>query len=294
VKKGVKKKICFFFILSCFVCLLSVKVTHSAINDSIITPSKMGQGEVGIVTVNGDKGGKPEILWNEKRITLTPVIENKVWMAFIGVDLTLRPGKYKLKTIIGEHTDTKCIHVFKKDYGVRRLTVPKSMEALDEKTLKRVKRESRRIKKLFLRSAKNPLWKGAWVRPVNGPVVSPFGRRSIINGAERSPHSGVDLKAAEGVPVKATNNGTVVLADDCFFSGVSIIIDHGGGIHSMYFHLSKSLVHTGQMVKKGDVIGLSGSSGRVTGPHLHFGLRLDGARINPLKLIDVSRKIGAQ
>ena len=294
MQKGVKKKIYFFFIVSFFACLLSVKVAHSVIDDNIVTPSKMGQGEVGIVTVNGDKGGKPEILWNEKRITLTPVIENKVWTAFIGVDLTLRPGKYKLKTIVGEHTDTKFIHVFKMDYGVRRLTVPKSMEALDEQTLKRVKRESRRIKKLFLKSAQNPLWKGAWVRPVNGPVVSPFGRRSIINGAERSPHSGVDLKAAEGVPVKAANNGAVVLADDCFFGGVSVIIDHGGGIHSMYFHLSTSLVNTGQMVKKGDVIGLSGSSGRVTGPHLHFGVRLDGARINPLKLIDVSRKIGAK
>lgn len=289
-----KKKIYFLFILSFFAYLLSAKVSHSAIDYIIVTPSKIGQGEVGILTVNCDKGGKPEIIWNEKHITLTPGIENKVWTAFIGADLTLRPGKYKLKTIVSEHTDTKFIHVFKKDYGVRRLTVPKSMEALDEQTLKRVKRESRRIKKLFLRSNQNPLWKGAWVRPVNGPVVGPFGRRSIINGSERSPHSGVDLKAAEGVPVKATNNGAVVLVDDCFFSGVSVIIDHGGGIHSMYFHLSKPLVNVGQMVKKGDVIGLSGSSGRVTGPHLHFGLRLDGARINPLKLIDVSRRIGAQ
>lgn len=289
-----KKKIYFLFILSFFAYLLSVKVSHSVIDYIIVTPSKIGQGEVGILTVNVDKGGKPEIIWNEKRITLIPGIENKVWTAFIGADLTLRPGKYKLKTIAREHMDTKLINVFKKDYGVRRLTVPKSMEALDEQTLKRVKRESRRIKKLFLRSDKNPLWKGVWVRPVNGPVVSPFGRRSIINGAERSPHSGVDLKAAEGVPVKATNNGAVVLTDDCFFGGVSVIIDHGGGIHSMYFHLSKPLVNTGQMVKKGDIIGLSGSSGRVTGPHLHFGVRLDGARINPLELIDVSRIIGAQ
>jgi murein DD-endopeptidase MepM/ murein hydrolase activator NlpD len=290
----VKKEIYFLFILSFFAYLTPVKVSHSVIDYIIVKPSKIGQGEVGILTVSVDKGGKPEIIWNEKRITLIPGIENKVWTAFIGADLTLRPGKYKLKTIAREHMDTKLIHVFKKDYGVRRLTVPKSMEALDEQTLKRVKRESRRIKKLFLRSDKNPLWKGVWVRPVNGPVVSPFGRRSIINGAERSPHSGVDLKAAEGVPVKATNNGAVVLTDDCFFGGVSVIIDHGGGIHSMYFHLSKPLVNTGQMVKKGDIIGLSGSSGRVTGPHLHFGVRLDGARINPLELIDVSRIIGAQ
>ena len=120
---------------------------------------------------------------------------------------------------------------------------------------------------------------------------SPFGCRCIINDMERSPHSGVDLKASEGTPVKATNRGIVVLVADHFFSGLSVVIDHGGGMQSMYFHLSEVLVQAGELLEKGTIIGLSGSSGRVTGPHLHFGIRLNGGRVNPIKLIEISRRL---
>lgn len=121
-----------------------------------------------------------------------------------------------------------------------------------------------------------------------GTVVSPFGCRCIINGEERSPHSGVDLKAEQGTPVKATNRGKVALVADHFFSGLSVFIDHGGGIQSMYFHLSQVFVQVGQVVEKGTTLGQSGSSGRVTGPHLHFGIRLNGERVNPINLIEIS------
>ena len=128
--------------------------------------------------------------------------------------------------------------------------------------------------------------------PVQGKIVSPFGCRTIINKLERSPHSGVDLKVAQGTSIKATNRGRVVLVADHFFGGLSVVIEHGGAIHSMYFHLSNASVRVGQMVEKGDTIGFTGSSGRATGPHLHFGIRLNGERVNPLGLIELSAGLG--
>ncbi len=286
------KKLYLFALLVVLIPFLAVKLAHSISKDSIIAPQEIGQGGIGLLKVRNNSTDTLEILWNKRNISLIPSVDNNTHFAFIGVDLTLKPGRYKLKKTDGVYTETKIISVYKKDYGIRRLKIPKSMEALDKKILDRVRNESRRIQRLFFESDKKPLWKGAWIRPVNGPVVSPFGRRSIINGIERSPHSGVDLKAFKGEPVKATNNGVVVLVEECFFSGLSVIIEHGGGIQSMYFHLSKALIDRGQTVKKGEIIGLSGSSGRVTGPHLHFGIRLDRARVNPIQLIDLSREIG--
>jgi murein DD-endopeptidase MepM/ murein hydrolase activator NlpD len=207
--------------------------------------------------------------------------------------LTTKPGRYKLEISLGdaENPFSRAISVFAKDHGVRRLTLPREMVELDPPTLKRARAESRRVREIFLRSGDYPLWGGRWIRPVAGGVVGPFGCRSIINGMERSPHSGVDLKAAEGTPVTASNTGIVALVANHFFSGLSIIVDHGGGIHSMYFHLSKAFVRGGELVEKGAVIGLSGSTGRATGPHLHFGIRLNGTRVNPIDLIELSRRL---
>jgi murein DD-endopeptidase MepM/ murein hydrolase activator NlpD len=180
------------------------------------------------------------------------------------------------------------------DHGIRRFTVPKEMEALTPAILERVKKESQEMREIFTRCNLQPLWHGRWIRPVQGRIVSPFGCRTIINNLERSPHSGVDLRAAQGTLIKAPNRGQVVLAADHFFGGLSLVIDHGGAIHSMYFHLSDISVSVGQMVEKGDIIGLTGLSGRATGPHLHFGIRLNGERVNPLRLIELSAGLGPQ
>lgn len=287
-----QKKVIIFTLLFLLIGFLTIYVAHPASKDIVITPEEIGQGDIGLLKLNDNNKSGLEIVWNERNITLMPGSETGSYVAFLGVDLTLKPGRYMVKKTDGKTIQTKVIDVYKKDYGIRRLTIPKSMEALDKKTLNRVRDESRRIKRLFLESDKKPLWEGPWIKPVKGPVVSPFGRRSIINGTERSPHSGVDFKASEGEPVMATNSGIVVFIEECFFSGLTVIIEHGGGIQSMYFHLSKVLADIGQTVKKGEIIGLSGCSGRVTGPHLHFGVRLDGARVNPLKLIDLSRAMG--
>jgi len=275
------------------VLLSSTEPRASSRIDTTLTPSTIGQGEVALLSVTNLGNTKPTVVWMGKTITLLPDNISETWAGFIGADLTTKPGRYKITiTFPGSNRPHVLpVEVLSRDYGTRRLTLPKKMVELDSDTLKRVRKESKAVKRLFIHSDKSPLWVGRWIKPVPGNIVSPFGCRSIINGMKRSPHSGVDLKAAVGDPIKATNRGTVVLVEHHYFSGLSVVIDHGGDIQSMYFHLSKDYVEVGQVVKKGTIIGLAGSSGRVTGPHLHFGIRLNNERIDPIKLIKISGEL---
>jgi murein DD-endopeptidase MepM/ murein hydrolase activator NlpD len=288
------EKKCYFLVVVLFLFFLSPAETRPSSGlDVTLTPSTIGQGEVALLFIKKLGKAKPTVIWMGKKITLVSDNKNEAWAGFIGADLTTKPGRYKIKISLSgsnrPHVIT--VSVISRDYGSRRLTLPKKMVELDSDTLKRVQEESKTVKELFISSGKNPLWMVKWIRPLPGMIVSPFGCRRIINGMERSPHSGVDLKAAECDPIKAANRGTVVLVAHHFFSGLSIIIDHGGDIQSMYFHLSKDFVKVGQLVEKGAIIGLAGSSGRVTGPHLHFGIRLNNGRIDPIKLIEISGRL---
>jgi murein DD-endopeptidase MepM/ murein hydrolase activator NlpD len=260
-------------------------------HDIKLNPSAIGQGGAGLLSVQNTGGTRPEVTWRGKEITMLLNSSNGMWTGFIGTDLTTGPGRYTLQIRCTDEVLTRSITVLPKDYGIRRFTVSEEMEALDPTTLSRVREEAGRMRELFLVSHDQPLWRGRWIRPVNGGIVSPFGCRTVINELERSPHSGVDLKAAEGTPIRAANKGRVALVGDHFFGGLSVVIDHGGGIHSMYFHLSRVSVKVGQVVERGETIGFSGSSGRATGPHLHFGIRLNGERVNPLDIIELSERL---
>jgi murein DD-endopeptidase MepM/ murein hydrolase activator NlpD len=271
---------------------LSGRAFPEPADDVTVAPSSIGQGEVGLIAVKAT-AFEPDVTWLEKKVTLASSNRDNLWTGFFGADLTTPPGRYKLKVSRGEGVNPVyvTVTVLSKDHGIRRITVAREMVELDSETLARVKKEIEVVKEAFTSPAANPLWWGSWRRPVPGTVISPFGCRNIVNGMERSPHSGVDLRAPAGTSINVTNRGIVVLTANHFFSGKSIIIDHGGGIHSMYFHLSRISVEAGEVVEKGDLIGLTGSSGRVTGPHLHFGIRIDGRRIDPLRLIEISRRL---
>jgi murein DD-endopeptidase MepM/ murein hydrolase activator NlpD len=177
------------------------------------------------------------------------------------------------------------------DYGVRRITVKKKFMRLTPEQIARWKRETALIKAVYNRFTPRPLWSGGFIRPLDSVVVGAFGRRSIINGQERSPHGGVDLRGKTGTPVKAPAGGRVALVLDTFFGGNTILIDHGLGLVSVYMHLSVVLVKKGQRVHQGQVIGRVGATGRVTGPHLHFGIVLRGLKIDPLAWVELSRRL---
>ena len=210
----------------------------------------------------------------------------------VAADLRLKPGRRKLLVLADDRPVAGAVvRVLPKDYGVRRITVDPKFLRLRPQDLARHKREMARQHRVYGSLTPRRLWQGPFVRPVPGKVVGPFGRRSLINGQPRSPHGGVDLRAGRGEPIRATASGRVALVDDTYFGGLVVLIDHGQGLVSAYRHLSKALVKPGQMVAKGQVIGLVGSSGRVTGPHLHFDIHLGGARVDPLAWIKASRRL---
>ncbi len=251
------------------------------------------QGGLEFLSVGLDEGENPEVTWRGKEVRLVFRQEKKKWQGFLGADLRAKPGSYILRvtSMPSGRKRLLALEIVEKDWGVRRLTLPKKMVDLDKKTLERARRESKVMKKLWQVPTDSPRWHGKFLKPVSGEVVGPFGRRSVINKQPRSPHSGVDLRGKRGTPIKATNHGKVVLVADHFFSGRSVVIDHGGGIQSMYFHLDDITVQKDDMIEKGQVIGHMGSTGRATGPHLHWGIRMNGARVDPIGLTALSRKL---
>ena len=260
--------------------------------DVQLSSAVIAQGDLGLIRVRMSAEETPQVRWMNKDVPLARQ-NGTDWVGFLGVDLKAEPGPYRVAVRAlpsGLERDLK-IKVVERDYGVRNLTLPKKMVDLDPETLSRAKKEAKIMKALWRAPARVPRWRGAFLKPVPGDVVGPFGRRSVINKQPRSPHSGVDLRGEKGTAVRAINHGKVVFTGDHFFSGLSLVIDHGGGIQSMYFHLDKITVKEEQVVEKGDVIGQVGSTGRATGPHLHWGIRINGARVDPLRLTVVSRQL---
>ena len=257
-----------------------------------LSSDRISKGDLILIRIKAEKGEKVRFKWRGKEISLIPDADGTSWRGFLAADLNLKSGRYKALVTVSPlgYKKQLDIEVVDKDYGVRNLTLPEAMVTLDEETLKRVSKESDIINGLWRLPASAAVWSGSFLRPIDGEVVGTFGTGSIINNQPRSPHTGVDLKGEEGTPIKAVNDGKVILICDHFFTGKSIFLDHGTDIISMYFHLQEIDVKEGDMVRKGQIIGLVGSTGRVTGPHLHWGMRINGARINPLSLIELSKE----
>lgn len=214
------------------------------------------------------------------------------WSALFGIDLGQAPGEFELSVLMraleGPATRSLAasIRILPQAFGEERLTLPDDKVHLSPESLARVKKENEKISSLWPRETPQRYWEGPFLVPVEGSPGSPFGLERWINGERRNSHSGMDIKAPEGRPVRAANHGRVVLLGDFFFGGKAVFLDHGQGVYTMYFHLSKIHVVEGQKVAKGEVIGLVGMTGRATGPHLHWGVRLGGARVDPASLVD--------
>lgn len=209
----------------------------------------------------------------------------------IGLDLNVKPGSYPVQ-ITGRCGDetfkaSDVLKVVAKEFPVRHITVDKKFANPPASVMDRITREQKLVSSIFQGITVARYWRAPFHRPVPGVALSSFGKRSIVNGQPRSPHSGTDFRAAGGTPVESPNDGKVVLAQNLYFSGNTVIIDHGMGLYSYLCHLSAFKVKAGQEVHKGSVIGLVGATGRVTGPHLHWTTRLLGARVDPLSLMSV-------
>jgi murein DD-endopeptidase MepM/ murein hydrolase activator NlpD len=166
---------------------------------------------------------------------------------------------------------------------------PKTIK-LSPKDQERADKEQVILNKIYASSFSNILFNGSFRGPMNSTVTSVYGTRRVYNGQKKGQHLGIDYRAAVGEKVPTTNSGRVVFSGDLFYTGWTVIIDHGLDIFSVYGHLSKTLVQTGQLVEKGELIGLSGNTGRTSGPHLHWGIKVQGHYIDGFVLIDETKK----
>jgi hypothetical protein len=216
--------------------------------------------------------------------------QGDIFYSLMGIALTTRPGEYFLKLNIeyenGLIFEKKYkLTVIDKQFGIQHLTVDPRYIHLSREDLIRVQQERILLKKVYNNSNGKKLWNGSFIEPLNSEISSPFGLRRFFNKQPRGRHSGVDLRAAMGTPIKGSNSGLVVLARDLFFAGNCVIIDHGLDIFSIYCHLSKISVQEGEIVEKGQIIGFAGATGRVTGPHLHWSIKIGGVNIAPFSLL---------
>lgn len=248
------------------------------------------QGDVVEVKVSGDDLVQVEGRLGKEKIYFYPA-ENHFFSALIGVDVEAKPSVAKLgvkvKSTGGAQRQTEIhLKIKEKSFHKESFNVPPSFDQMSPETLDEIRREREAFARAFATTAPERLWDTPFIRPVpQDASASSFGSRRIINGVARAPHTGTDLSAPAGTEVVATNHGRVALVGNFFFAGGSVVLDHGGGLFSMYFHLSEFKVEEGALVRKGDVLALSGGSGRVTGPHLHWGVRLNNTRVDPLDLL---------
>jgi murein DD-endopeptidase MepM/ murein hydrolase activator NlpD len=219
------------------------------------------------------------------------------YLGLVGIDLQDSPGTYELSVNVkhGETLKRFSYHllVTKEKFPVEHLKLPKDKVDLDDKTLARWKTEQEQVRLALADNSALRLWQSGFVEPVTGKRTGIFGSVRVMNGQPRNPHNGEDIGAPLGAAVAATNDGVVRLTVDHVFSGRGVFIDHGLGFYSMYFHLSDVLVRDGDLVKAGQVIGKVGATGRATGPHLHWGVKLNGARVNPYALLDLPFRNGS-
>ncbi len=207
------------------------------------------------------------------------------------VDLGQEEGSLGVFRDLGARRETATLRVLPPPYAEEHLEVDPGKVHLSKKDRERADREREVVVPLFsLRT--NPAFSLPLGPPLeHAPPPRNFGTRRLFNGETRSAHGGADYRTPTGSPVLAAEGGLVVLAANHFFAGNNVFVDHGGGLLSMYMHLSRIDVKKGQRVKKGDRLGLSGATGRVTGPHLHFGLRWRGAKVDPALLLGDPAKL---
>jgi murein DD-endopeptidase MepM/ murein hydrolase activator NlpD len=193
----------------------------------------------------------------------------------------------------GKRELTVPLTILSRRFKSEKLQVAPSRVTPAPKDVERIKREGEEVRAVYAASRPRRLWNEPFRRPVKGLVTSPYGTRRLLNGKLKSYHGGVDLRAATGSPIYAANAGSVVLAKNLFYSGNIVILDHGSGLFTTYAHLSRIDVAPGRLVEKGQVIGLAGATGRVNGPHLHWGVKVNGVNVSPLHMLQTLNSLFA-
>ena len=268
---------------------------HSAIRDPTaplaisVAARSIRPGELVVLTLTLKEEPASVVVHVFDRATPAYKLRAGVWQALVGIDLDQKPGTYAVD--VEARVGVTAVHgaealvVQPRTFATRRLRVDPDFVNPSGPVLARIASEAAFIREVSDRSAPDRLWSAAFVRPVPDPANSRFGTRSIFNGERRRPHGGTDFLSAAGTPVHAPNAGRVIAARDLFFTGNTVIIDHGLSVVSLLAHLASMDVHEGDTVSAGQIVGRVGATGRVTGPHLHWALTVAGARVDPLSAL---------
>jgi len=252
-------------------------LAHASLPQSSSVPGGIAIIPLGSVSASA---GTPQTWFGGQPVLVTS--DRDQWYAVVGLSLDATPGSHQLRVKIGGVTKALDFVVNPKDYPEQHITLEdKSKVQLSAADLARADREIAVIKKLkrHWRAAQDTDL--AFILPVEGELAGRFGLHRFFNEEPRAPHAGLDVAVDRGTPVKASAHGQVLAVDDYFFNGKTIFVDHGNGLITMYCHLDRIDVKAGETVSKGQPIGLSGKTGRATGPHLHWSVVLNGAMVDP-------------
>jgi murein DD-endopeptidase MepM/ murein hydrolase activator NlpD len=263
------------------------------------SPLRVSQGGLTLIDVRsqdalagvkGDWNGREVGFWEQ---SAPAAGETDHWRALLGVDLDNPTGMHRLTvfTMKAGKDAVACaarILVHEGRYPTEQLKVDNQFVQPNEEQAARAKEEQGRLREVYDTVTPEKLWTGRFRLPLDGVKTGGnFGRRRVLNGKAGSPHSGVDFPAVTGTPVHAAQAGRVVIAEPMFFSGNTVVVDHGLGIYTFYCHLSEIAVIAGDKVEAGSLLGKVGATGRVTGPHLHWALSVNHARVNAMQILDI-------
>ena len=236
-------------------------------------------GGVAVVDLGPAGQAAPVVRWGEQPVAV--VRENGRWFALLGIPLDTLPGELEIGVFSGSTATVRSVPIRVKNYPEQRLTIRDQRKvepnAEDLARIEREKEVTEAVKRRFSGTAPAT----DFALPASGPLSSRFGLRRVFNGQPRNPHAGLDVAVGAGAPVRAPAAGVVANTGDYFFNGNTVFIDHGQGLITAYMHLSRIDVRSGQPVRKGEILGAAGSTGRVTGPHLHWAVFLNNTPVDP-------------
>lgn len=212
-------------------------------------------------------------------------------LGIVAVGLETEPGTYELTLDMDGATLSSTVEVVGRDYGTERITLAKNKVDFDQSTIERIKKEAESLRTLWCAPSLAPLWSAPFIMPVEGRVSGRFGTRRILNNSPRSPHGGIDIAAPKGTPVKAANRGRVAFVGDFFFNGKFVVVEHGLGVFTVYSHLDAVEAEPGRLLEQGAIVGTVGSTGRATGPHLHFSVKVGSVSVSPERLFEATERL---
>jgi murein DD-endopeptidase MepM/ murein hydrolase activator NlpD len=258
-----------------------------------ISPAKPRQGQIVVVTLrSGSPLSRATLFDGEREILMEPSRGGRLHRALLGIDFQSDAGKREIRVTAistsgpeGERTVARRFVVASGKFPTQNLKVAPAYVEPPEGELARIAEDREKVKRVYDAPDSPRRFVKAFRKPVASRSAGSFGVRRVFNGQPRAPHDGVDLAAPEGQPVLAAAPAIVALAEDLYFSGNTVILDHGAGLFTTYLHLSETDVAVGDVVEAGQRIGAVGATGRATGPHLHWGARLHRSRVNPLDLL---------